>query len=138
MVARKNLALVTADTARQRDMADVDDEIVFCRARGLGGHDWPKLRPGRQIPRNFQPVLQRDGTMLVTEVCGACGKERWYVTGVGALFDKGAKKTYKNPRNWRVMSGYSSRDFDAEAWARMQAMIMRAARKGYVDEDTAS
>jgi hypothetical protein len=135
---KRNLQLVDASTTRQRDMADIDDEIVFCRARGLGGHDWPKLRPGKRIPKNFQPVLQRDGTVLVTELCGACGKTRWYESGVGGAFDMGAKKHYKDPRNWKVLPrdlGYSSRDFDAEAWRRLQDDIMRTARQSYVEED---
>jgi hypothetical protein len=136
-MAKRNLRLQDAAVARQQDMASIDDEMVFCRARGLGGHDWPKLRPGKRIPSNFQPTLQRDGTLLVTEVCKACGKERWYLSGVGGMFDLGAKKHYKDPRNWVVLArdlGYSSRDFDAEAWRRIQEDIMRAARKGYEDE----
>jgi hypothetical protein len=139
-MAKKNLRLVDASVARQRDMAGIDDEIVFCRARGLGGHDWPKLRPGKRIPGNFRPVLQRDGTILVTETCKACNKERWYESGAGGAFDLGAKKRYKNPRNWKVLErdlGYSSRDFDAEAWRRVQEDIMAAARRGYTDEEDA-
>lgn len=138
-MAKRKLRLVDANVTRQQDMADIDDEIVFCRARGFaGGHDWPNLRPGKRLPKNFRPVLQRDGTVMVTETCNACGKTRWYETGVGGAFDLGAKKHYKDPRNWKVMPrdlGYTSRDFDAEAWNRRQDDIMTAARANAVPEE---
>ncbi len=117
---------------RREDMADIDDEIVFCRARGLGGHAWPKLRPGKKLPSNFRPEPAPNGAILVTETCRACGKTRWYLSAAKGIFDLGSKKHYKDPPNWKVLSrdlGYSSRDFDAEAWSRMQDDIMAAAQR---------
>lgn len=138
-MGKRNITLIDPAVTRQQDMSDIDDEIVFCRARGLGGHDWPKLRPHKRIPKNFHPVLQRDGTVLVTETCNACGKSRWYESGVGGAFDLGSKKRYKNPQGWKVMDrdlGYTSRDFDAEAWRRLQEEIMAMARTSQLpDED---
>ena len=135
-MARQHLQL---KDQRREDMADIDDEQIFCRARGFaGGHDWPKLRPGKRIPKNFHPMLTREGTLLVTETCRACGKVRWYMSGVGGMFDLGSKKRYKDPENWKRLArdlGYSSRDFDAEAWSRMQEQIMSIARAGYVEEE---
>lgn len=122
-------------TVLAQDLVGIDDAIVFCRARGfLGGHEWPKL--GRQmngrLPRGFRPVLQRDGTVLMNETCARCGKTRWWETGPGGAWDPGARRQYKNPPNWRVIPanlGYTSRDFDAEAYRRLQESIMAHARK---------
>lgn len=118
------------------DLADIDDEIVFCRARGfLGGHEWPKLSKKLKtgtLPKGFRPVLQHDGTVLMLETCGSCGKTRWWETGPGGVWDPSAKRHYKNPPRWKVIPadlGYSSRDFDAEAYRRVQEAIMAAARK---------
>lgn len=120
----------------ERGLGDIDDEIVFCRARGfLGGHHWPKLTKRLKsgaLPKGFRPVLQRDGTVMMVENCGNCGKVRWWETGPGGVWNSGAKRHYKNPPNWKVVPadlGYTSRDFDAEAYRRVQESIMAAARK---------
>jgi hypothetical protein len=132
-----------------QELAVLDDNIVFCRARGfLGGHDWPKLtsangrlirkRSGAgQLPKGFRPVLQRDGTVLMNETCSNCGKIRWWETGTGGTWNPAAKRHYTNPPNWKVIPadlGYTSRDFDAEAYRRLQENIMAAARKAAVGE----
>lgn len=124
------------DTKRAQDLGEIDDAIVFCRARGfLGGHEWPKLKVGMKagvLPKGFRPLLQRDGTVLMQELCANCGKTRWWETGPGGVWNAGAKRHYKNPLNWKVMPadlGYTSRDFDAEAYRRVQESIMSAARK---------
>jgi len=121
---------------RVSNLTEIDDEIVFCRARGfLGGHDWPKLTKRLKtgtLPRGFRPLLQRDGTVLMRETCANCGKVRWWETGPGGVWNPGAKRTYKNPPNWKVVPadlGLSSRDFDAEAYKRVQESIMAAAKK---------
>ncbi len=134
-------------TELAQDLVGIDDAIVFCRARGfLGGHDWPKLTSpsGRlarkqggtaelgKLPKGFRPVLQRDGTVLMNETCSNCGKVRWWETGPGGAWDPGAKRHYTNPPNWKVIPaslGYTSRDFDAEAYRRLQENIMAHARK---------
>lgn len=123
------------DTERTQDLGEIDDAIVFCRARGfLGGHEWPKLtnRLNGRLPKGFRPLLQRDGTILMQETCGNCGKTRWWETGPGGVWNAGAKRHYRNPLNWKVVPadlGYTSRDFDAEAYRRVQESIMSAARK---------
>jgi hypothetical protein len=122
-------------TVLAQDLVGIDDAIVFCRARGfLGGHEWPKLskRLNGRLPKGFRPVLQRDGTVLMNETCANCGKTRWWETGPGGAWDPGAKRHYKNPPNWKVLPadlGYTSRDFDAEAYRRLQESIMAHARK---------
>jgi hypothetical protein len=121
-------------TDHAQELAEVDDAIVFCRARGfLGGHEWPKLRKNLngRLPKGFSPVLQRDGTVMMTETCQNCGKRRWWETGPGGTWDTGAKRHYIDPRNWKVFPaelGITSRTFDAEAYRRMQEPIMAAAR----------
>lgn len=130
------------ETERARELVDIDDNIVFCRARGfLGGHDWPKLtrKRGRlldgQLPKGFRPVLQHDGTVLMEEICGNCGKKRWWETGQGGVWNPGAKRHYVDPPNWKVIPaelGYTSRDFDAEAYNRLKNDIMAAARKAAI------
>lgn len=123
------------DTERATDLVEIDDAIVFCRARGfLGGHEWPKLtkRLNGRLPKGFRPVLQRDGTVMMIETCASCGKVRWWETGPGGSWDPAAKRHYKDPPNWKVIPaslGYTSRDFDAEAYRRVQESIMGAARK---------
>jgi hypothetical protein len=129
------------DTERATDLGGIDDPIVFCRARGfLGGHEWPKLstRLNGRLPKGFHPVLQRDGTVLMTETCGNCGKVRWWETGPGGTWDPGAKRHYRNPPNWLVVPanlGYTSRDFDAEAYRRVQESIMTAARRSALQQE---
>jgi hypothetical protein len=106
----------------------IDDSIVGCRA---WGHDWPKLRPGKRIPRGYRPALQTDGTVLVTEVCGQCGKERYSYTLRGGVFDRAAHRVYVDPKNWVVIPAderVTPRDFQAEAYRRMHEEIMAAAR----------
>lgn len=121
--------------APAQDLVAIDDSIVFCRARGfLGGHEWPKLsgRLNGRLPKGFRPVLQRDGTVLMNETCSRCNKVRWWETGPGGTWDPGARRHYKNPPNWKVIPadlGYTSRDFDGEAYRRLQEDIMVAARK---------
>lgn len=123
------------DAERAVDLGEIDDAIVFCRARGfLGGHEWPKLskRLNGRLPKGFRPVLQRDGTVLMTETCANCGKTRWWETGPGGVWNPGAKRHYTNPPNWKVVPaelGYTSRDFDAEAYRRVQESILAEARK---------
>lgn len=132
------------DTERAHDLGDIDDAVVFCRARGfLGGHEWPKLtnRSNGRLPKGFRPVLQRDGTVMMIETCASCGKVRWWETGPGGAWDPGAKRHYKNPLNWKVLPadlGYTSRDFDAEAYRRVQENIMAAARKAALREENSS
>ncbi len=118
------------------ELTEIDDAIVFCRARGfLGGHDWPKLsREAKSgtLPKGFRPVLQRDGSVLMEERCDSCGKRRWWETGPGGTWDTRARRHYVNPPNWKVVPaelGYTSRDFDAEAYRRVRESIMAAARK---------
>jgi hypothetical protein len=136
----KNMA--DKKTAFAQDLVGIDDDIVFCRARGfLGGHKWPELanRPNGRLPRGFRPVLQRDGTVLMNETCARCSKVRWWVTGQGGAWDRGAKRHYTNPSNWEVIPahlGYTSRDFDAEAYRRLQESIMAAARKAQLQGAT--
>jgi hypothetical protein len=123
------------DTERAQDLVEIDDAIVFCRARGfLGGHEWPKLnkRLNGRLPKGFRPVLQRDGTVLMNETCANCGKIRWWETGQGGTWNPGAKRHYTNPPNWKVVPanlGITSRDFDAEAYRRVQESILAEARK---------
>lgn len=128
--------------ARAKDLAEIDDEILSCRARGLGGHKWPKLKVGKDVPPNYQPVLQRDGTVMVTEVCaeyndrgkhvGGCGKRRWYLLGEHGIYDEDARKHYIDPRNWPVIPQdwkRSSRDMDAELLRRTNEAVMAKARR---------
>lgn len=125
------------EAERAEDLVELDDAIVFCRARGfLGGHEWPRLSQAGlkngTLPKGFRPVLQRDGTVLMTETCANCGKTRWWETGPGGTWNPTAKRHYKDPPNWKVIPaslGYTSRDFDAEAYRRLQESIMAAARK---------
>ena len=128
-----------------QDLVGIDDAIVFCRARGFaGGHEWPRLTKkmvNGRLPRGFRPVLQRDGTVLMNETCSSCGKVRWWETGPGGAWDPGAKRHYKDPPNWKVIPahlGYTSRDFDAEAYRRMQENIMAAARKAQLQQEAGS
>ncbi len=123
------------NTDRAEDLVSIDDAIIFCRARGfLGGHEWPKLRKhaSGSLPKGFRPVLQQDGTVMMTETCANCGKVRWWETGPGGVWNPGAKRHYRDPPNWKEVPaylGYTSRDFDAEAYRRVQESIMAAARK---------
>lgn len=133
--------MASNDTERAVDLAAIDDEIVFCRARGfLGGHEWPKLSKRLKtgaLPKGFRPVLQRDGTVMMLENCGNCGKKRWWETGPGGVWVAGAKRHYTNPPNWKVIPadlGYTSRDFDAEAYRRLQESIMAAAKRAALQQ----
>lgn len=127
--------MAESEADRAQDLVEIDDAIIFCRARGfLGGHEWPKLtkRLNGSLPKGFRPILQRDGTVLMQETCANCNKTRWWETGPGGVWNSGAKRHYKNPPNWKVVPaelGYTSRDFDAEAYRRVQESIMTAARK---------
>jgi len=128
-------------TAAEAELSGIDDAIVFCRARGfLGGHEWPKLSKravNGRLPKGFRQVLQRDGTVLMNETCANCGKTRWWQTGQGGAWDPGAKRHYTNPPGWKVVPaelGLTSRDFDAEAYRRLQEVIIAQARKAALQE----
>lgn len=112
-------------------VTDIDDSIVGCRA---WGHDWPKLIPGKSLPRRFRPALQPGGVVLITETCGRCGKQRTTLTLSGGVFDRGAIRRYTDPKNWVVVPDATPRDFQAETYRRLNDEIMAAARRTEVPE----
>jgi hypothetical protein len=115
-------------------ITDIDDNIVACRA---WGHDWPKLRPGKALPKRFRPALQPGGVVLITETCGNCGKTRETLTLSGGIFDRGAVRHYFDPKNWVVIPAYervTPRDFQAETYRRLHEEIMAAAKQSEVGE----
>ena len=120
-------------------LRDVDDKIAACRA---WGHPWPSRRlvPGKALPRGFRPALDRDGTVLITEYCERCGKERTKLFGstiISADFDV----SYKNPEHWPVIKqseGASPRVFQAEIMRRMEDQIMSIARRNSQDDEDRS
>lgn len=106
-----------------------DDDQLACRA---GQHDWPKPRPGRPLPGNFQPRRQHDGCYRVTEICGVCGKKRFTTTFPGGIFDLDATYSYDDPEHWQVIPrevGMSKRVFKAELYRRLNEEIVAAAER---------
>lgn len=127
----RRLQSVPGPTPRRADFAGLDDSIVACRSRRLGGgHDWPRLTPGKPLPRNFLPELNNDGSIRLVEVCKRCGKRRWTTSLVGGYLDPEANTAYMNPDNWIVYpkGQYSSRDFDRENYERLREAIVAKAQ----------
>jgi hypothetical protein len=116
---------VTSKNPRIGRISDIDDSIVGCRA---WGHDWPKLIPGKALPRRFRPRLAPGGFVHISETCGRCGKERATDTLAGGVFDRGAIRRYTDPKNWVVVPDSTPRDFQAETYRRLHDEIMKAAR----------
>lgn len=119
----------TYDARMGSRITDIDDSIVACRA---WGHEWPKLRPGKPLPRRFRPSLQPGGVVLITETCGNCGKTRESLTLSGGVFDRGVVRHYYDPKNWVVVPDSSPRDFQAETYRRLNEDIMTAAKRAEV------
>lgn len=113
-------------------ITDIDDSIVGCRA---WGHDWPKLIPGKALPRRFRPRMADGGCVLITEICGRCGKERETLTLSGGVFDRGATRRYTDPKNWVVVPDSTPRDFQAETYRRLHEEIMKAARPSQSNQE---
>jgi len=119
----------TYDARMGSNITDVDDNIVACRG---GRHKWPELVPGKPLPRKFRPTLEPGGVVLITEYCARCDKERYTLTLSGGIFDRGAIRRYKDPKNWVVVPGASPRDFQAEIYRRLHEEIMAAAKRAEV------
>ena len=125
------------DRRRVIKLADVDNAIVVCRGRS---HKWPEIFPGRKLPKSFRPVLQRDGSVLVTETCERCGKTKSTYTGIDGVYDTGARRSYRNPPGWKVFrieEEVTKRVFEGEMYRRMNEDLMAAARNNALAGDLA-
>lgn len=112
--------------AKLARLAKLSDEQLACRA---GHHDWPKLIPGREIPKGISSVRNpQDGSYLVTETCSVCDKQRWKVTLPKGVWDLDAGYRYDDPEGWirfAVGEEISRRDIVAELYRRVGPELFR-------------
>ena len=75
----------------------MSDEQLTCMAEG---HDWPRLRLNRIVPKGFRSLPNADGTSLWIYTCGICGTTRRRMTLRYGLHDPEASYSYTYPDTW--------------------------------------
>lgn len=116
---------VTPIRSKKRILSEIDDDQLACRASGQG-HDWPKLRPGKPIPKNLRHEKQEDGCYLRVETCRCCGKRRYRYTLPHGVYDRNALYWYEDPKNWKRIprsAEVSRADMAAEVTERMAPLL---------------
>lgn len=115
-------------------LSEIPDDELACRAEK---HDWPKLIPGKPLPRNFRSEFadpaRRNGVYLITETCGLCGKKRSRLTLPRGVYDTSAVYWYEDPPHWKRLAqalGVTKTDCKAEVYQRLLPAIAEAARGG--------
>jgi hypothetical protein len=116
--------VLSPERAKLARLSELSDEHLACRA---GHHSWPKLIPGRAIPRGVKSVRNpEDGSYLVTQTCDVCGKERWKVTLPKGVWDLDAGWRYDDPEGWirfAIEEEISKRDLTAELYRRLSPQL---------------
>jgi hypothetical protein len=125
MPSAKLRAVTTPERELLALLNTVPDTQVRCRA---GRHKWPfdDAVPGKPLPRGISARPQADGTSLIVEACGRCGKERRFLTGVGGALTGDETFGYSKPKDWVQIPreyGAGPRTFRREQLRRLQEQI---------------
>lgn len=111
-----NVRRLNPDRAKQNYLASLSPEQATCMGQG---HDWPKIRPGRALPKGVDAVPQRMGAFQVRETCSTCKTVRTWTTLPGGAFNLDIQYRYEHPKDWVVRHGevdVTRRDIRADTW----------------------
>lgn len=78
-------------------LTHISSEQLTCMAEG---HDWPKLRLNRPVPKGFRSILNNDGTALWIYTCELCTTTRSRDTLRYGIYDDQATYSYVYPKWW--------------------------------------
>ena len=115
-MAKASVTHIGPDRARQNYLAGLDPRQAQCMGQG---HEWPKIRTGKPMPRGVDAVRQRMGQFQVRETCPVCTSVRIWTTLPGGGFDMDIQYRYDHPKWWVVQetgTGVTRRDIKADTW----------------------
>lgn len=104
------------DRSRQNYLAGLSPEQATCMSQG---HSWPKIRPGKALPKGVDAVPQKMGAFQVRETCPVCRMVRTWTTMPGGAFDVDVQYRYERPEGWVVRDSsieVTRRDIKASVW----------------------
>jgi hypothetical protein len=93
----RTAATQIATAAGDPGLTDMDDRQVTCMTEG---HDWPRHRLGRIIPKGIYYYPNADGTKQRVDTCKCCGTKRMRTTLVGGARDRTQQYDYEHPEWW--------------------------------------
>lgn len=108
---------ITRDQGKAQYLASLGEGQATCMSQG---HSWPKIRPGKSLPKGVDAVPQKMGAFQVRETCPVCHTVRTWTTLPGGAFDMDVSYKYERPRDWVVRDGdvdVTPRDIKADVWA---------------------
>jgi hypothetical protein len=115
-MARVKVTSITPDAAKSNYLARLDDDQAVCMSQG---HGWPKIKPGKPLPRGINVVPEKNGQFQVRETCPSCGTVRTWTTLPGGQFDMDIQYRYEHPKQWTTQekgTGVTRRDIKASVW----------------------
>lgn len=115
--------LSSPDRARQQYLASLSAEQAVCMGQG---HDWPKIKPGKALPRGIEAVPQHNGQFQVRETCPVCKTVRTWTTLPGGAFDLDIQYRYEHPKDWVTRHGdveVTRRDIRADTWEQFGKLL---------------
>jgi hypothetical protein len=113
----QNVRHITRDQGKNQYLASLSPEQATCMSQG---HSWPKIRPGRALPKGVDAVPQKMGAFQVRETCPVCDTVRIWTTLPGGGFDLDVQYRYEHPRSWVTKESgvdVTRRDIKADVWS---------------------
>jgi len=138
MVTQKVVTHISPDAAARNYLAQLSPEQATCLSQG---HEWPKIRPGRALPKGVDAVPQKMGAFQVRETCPTCKTVRTWTTLPGGGFDMDVQYRYEHPKNWVTQetgTGVTRRDIKADVWDQFGRMLAARPAAGDVPFSEAS
>lgn len=114
---------INPDHGRQTYLASLSAEQATCMSQG---HSWPKIRPGKALPRGVDAVPDKMGAFQVRETCPVCHTVRTWTTLPGGAFDMDVQYRYEHPKDWVVKDSHvevTRRDIKADVWSQFGTLL---------------
>lgn len=107
---------IRRDGGKARYLASLPPGQATCMSQG---HSWPKIRPGKPLPKGVEAVPQRLGAFQVRETCPVCNSVRIWTTLPNGGFNLDVQYRYEHPEDWVIRDGsvdVTRRDIRADVW----------------------
>jgi hypothetical protein len=117
---------ITPDSGARQYLASLGEAQATCMSQG---HSWPKIRPGKALPKGVDAVPQRMGAFQVRETCPVCRTIRTWTTLPGGAFDMDVQYRYEHPQDWVTKHGdvdVTRRDIKADVWGQFGTALKAA------------
>jgi hypothetical protein len=108
---------ISPDQGKTQYLASLGEAQATCMSQG---HSWPKIRPGKALPKGVDAVPQKLGAFQVRETCPVCHTVRTWTTLPGGGFDMDVMYRYEHPQDWVTKDSdvdVTRRDIKADVWA---------------------